>query len=467
MFTPASLRPATHRDTAYRVIADHIRTLTFSITDGAVPSNDGRGYVLRRILRRAVRYGRETLGASPGFLSALVPTVVDHFGDAFPELREKQAFVMAIIQEEEASFVTLLDKGVKHFTHVLDDLRQKGQTVIPGDQAFFLYDTLGFPIDLTQIMAQEHGFTVDTKAFEAAMLLQKERGRQAAKLKRLAGRVPLSLGAEQVAYLQQHVSSKVTNDIAKYQHVPSFATTLSAVYTTQGFVTSRGREATANVVDVSRLSDDDSIGLVLDTTSFYAESGGQIADTGRLVVTLPSASSSTATRVVLDVVDVQSYGGYVLHSCVLGHEEPSESSSSTTAASLDSHQRAAWQQFLRDIQDGRRSWSDAHVTAEVDYARRSRIAPNHSMTHVLHWALQSIFNGQPTTDTADAGAAGAAAVHRGMPIEQRGSLVSDEKLRFDFSAPRALTTAEVIRLEEQVNDVIRYGCGYVVFARCC
>eukprot|EP01033_Poteriospumella_lacustris_P007653 gene7654-5502_t len=335
-----------YRDTAYRVVADHIRTLTFSITDGAVPSNEGRGYVLRRILRRAVRYGMQTLGAPPGFLSALVPTVVDQFGDAFPELREKQAFVTAIIREEEESFVALLDKGVKHFTHVLDDLRRTGQTVIPGDQAFFLYDTLGFPIDLTQIMAHEHGFTVDTQAFEAAMLLQKERSRHAAKLKRLAGRVPLSLGAEQVAFLQQQVSSTVTQDLAKYQH--------------------------------------DSLGLVLAATSFYAESGGQIADTGRLVVTLPSS-----VRVVLDVVDVQSYGGYVLHSCVLSHEDAAaEEEEKKQTGGMDA-QRLAWRQFLRDVQEGRASLAEVQVAAEVDYARRGRIAPNHSMTHIA--GLRAVF----------------------------------------------------------------------------
>lgn len=431
-----ALHCCVYSDTAYRVVADHIRTLTFSITDGAVPSNDGRGYVLRRILRRAVRYGMQTLGAPPGFLSALVPTVVDHFGEAFPELREKQAFVTAIIREEEDSFVTLLDKGVKHFTHVLDDLRATGQTVIPGDQAFFLYDTLGFPIDLTQIMAHEHGFTVDTKAFEAAMLLQKERSRQAAKSKRLAGRVPLSLGAEQVAFLQQHVSSTVTQDLAKYQHVPSYPTSLAAVYTTQGFVTSQ-----TTGVDLQRISDEDSIGLVLTATSFYAESGGQVADTGRLVVTLPSSS----VRIVLDVVDVQSYGGYVLHSCVLSPEDDADEEEKEK---LDAQRASAavWRQFLREVQEGRRSWAEVHVSAEVDYARRGRIAPNHSMTHVLHWALQSIF-------TASEGTTAAAMT---MPIEQRGSLVSDEKLRFDFSAPRALTTTEIARLEDQVNDVIRY-----------
>jgi alanyl-tRNA synthetase len=162
----------------------------------------------------------------------------------------------------------------------------------------------------------------------------------------------------------------------------------------------------------------------------------------------------------LDVVDVQSYGGYVLHSCVLSHEDAASEEEAEEkkkqSGGIDA-QRLAWGQFLRDVQEGRASLAEVQVAAEVDYARRGRIAPNHSMTHVLHWALQSIFTAQDSTAGAGAGAGAAAvaAAHH-MPIEQRGSLVSDEKLRFDFSAPRALTTAEVARLEDQVNDVIRY-----------
>ena len=160
------------------MLADHARTLSFAIADGAVPSNEGRGYVLRRILRRAVRYGMQTLGGKPGFFSDIIPVVAQTMGSAFPEVIEKQADIMAIVREEEASFSTLLEKGVKY----LNDLISSGNAangVISGEQAFFLYDSLGFPLDLTQIMAAENGLKVDTEGFQNAMSIQKARSRLA------------------------------------------------------------------------------------------------------------------------------------------------------------------------------------------------------------------------------------------------------------------------------------------------
>src|SRR6185436_2453832 len=150
-------------DTAYRVIADHIRTLTFAITDGALPSNVGRGYVLRRILRRAVRYGRQMLGAKTGFFAQLVPVVVDRFGEAFPELRKDPARVQKIILEEEESFGKTLDRGIKLFEQVAAETKNK---TIAGADAFKLYDTYGFPPDLTELMAAERGLKVDLDAYE-------------------------------------------------------------------------------------------------------------------------------------------------------------------------------------------------------------------------------------------------------------------------------------------------------------
>ena len=160
------------------MLADHARTLSFAIADGATPSNEGRGYVLRRILRRAVRYGMQTLGAKPGFFSQLVPIVATQMGTAFPEIVTKQKEVVSIIQDEEASFSTLLEKGVKY----LNDLIASGSIaggVIKGEQAFYLYDTLGFPLDLTQIMAAENGLQVDLEGFQSAMSEQKTRSRLA------------------------------------------------------------------------------------------------------------------------------------------------------------------------------------------------------------------------------------------------------------------------------------------------
>ena len=149
-----------HKDMAYRVIADHIRTLCFAIADGATPSNDGRGYVLRRILRRAVRYGMQTLGAERGFFSKLVAPLVVEYGEAFPELRNKKEEIEATLREEEASFSTLLDSGIKYFSEHEVKLREAGLTVISGEVAFYMYDSLGFPIDLTQIMATEKGMSM-------------------------------------------------------------------------------------------------------------------------------------------------------------------------------------------------------------------------------------------------------------------------------------------------------------------
>lgn len=156
-------------DMAYRVIGDHIRTLTFAITDGAVPSNEGRGYVLRRILRRAVRYGQEMLGAPSGFFTSLVNVVVENFSDVFPELKARQSYVMSVIADEEQSFNRTLDQGVKHFKKVIAGLESAGVTVVSAKDAHLLFSSMGFPLDLTELMAAERGLTVDTAGFEQLM----------------------------------------------------------------------------------------------------------------------------------------------------------------------------------------------------------------------------------------------------------------------------------------------------------
>ncbi|MFN9992679.1 MAG: alanine--tRNA ligase, partial [Phycisphaerales bacterium] len=193
-------------DTAYRVIADHVRTLTFAITDGAMPSNVGRGYVLRRILRRAVRYGRQMLNARNGFFSQLVPVVVERFGDAFPELRKDPAKVAAIILEEEESFGRTLDRGIKLFEGVAADAAKSGN-VIPGVEAFKLYDTYGFPLDLTELMASERGLTVDRAGFEAEQLKAQEVSRSGGKTEERQ----IGLAADHVARLK-HLNIEPTDD---------------------------------------------------------------------------------------------------------------------------------------------------------------------------------------------------------------------------------------------------------------
>lgn len=280
------------QDTAYRVIADHLRTLTFAITDGAVPSNEGRGYVLRRILRRAVRYGIQTLGAKPGFFSALIPQVAINFGSAFPELIEANQQVVDLVRDEEIAFASLLDRGVKYFNEMLQDMKIKNIRTIDGDKAFFLYDTLGFPVDLTQIMAAEHGLTVDLEGFHRAMNEQKERSRIAAKAKRLSGRVALSLGAEQVAFLQQH-GVKPTNDAMKYEWNHTLITQLEAIFTKHGFVEE------VNIESSLPSAEQEMIGIILHETTFYAESGGQVSDVGKLLITTQNG------QIPLDVLDSQ------------------------------------------------------------------------------------------------------------------------------------------------------------------
>mmetsp|Transcript_18016 Transcript_18016/g.57621 ORF Transcript_18016/g.57621 Transcript_18016/m.57621 type:complete len:1112 (-) Transcript_18016:161-3496(-) len=364
-------------DMAYRVVADHIRTLTFAITDGAVPSHDGRGYVLRRILRRAVRYGQQKLGAPKGFFHTLVPVVVKNFGDMFPELVGKQAFVMEVLADEEAAFGRTLAKGIRHFNEQADALTAEGRSVVPGSLAFFLYDTMGFPVDLTQIMAEERGMAVDVDGYEVAMAEAKKRSQEASRFKRAGAQ--LVMEAEQTAHLSAS-AVQPTDTEAKYVWYKNPEAKVRALYTPAGFVDSV--EPGAHEV----------VGVVLDRTSFYAEAGGQAADSGALQAVGGGAS--------FEVLDVQSYGGFVLH--------------------------------VGQLAEGRLAVGDA-VKCRVDYKRRELIAPNHTMTHVLNFALRKVL---------------------GPAVDQKGSEVREDRLRFDFNHGKSLTKDELGRVEAIVNDQI-------------
>jgi len=365
-------------DMAYRVVADHIRTLSFSIADGAMPSNEGRGYVLRRILRRAVRYGADILKAPAGFFHQLVPALVDLMGDAFPELRAKPEHIVAVIKEEEEQFTRTLANGLKEFTKRTAKLA-KGDTVA-GEDVHLLFTSFGFPVDLTELMAEEQGFKVDTAAFEALLEKTKEQSRAAS---HFGDRRELVLEADQVDRLRK-MGVDATDDEPKYTWDASkgkgagVAATVKAIYAGQkaGFVDSMAAGA--------------SCGVVLDTTPFYAEQGGQIYDTG----SLDAAGGGGAA---LEVQDVQKYAGFVLH---IGAVGPA------------------------GIKVG-----DA-VTATVDYARRAPIAKNHTATHILNHALRAVV---------------------GEGADQRGSLVTEDRTRFDFAFGRALSDEEVGRIEELVN----------------
>lgn len=389
---------------AYRVIADHIRTLTFAITDGAVPSNEGRGYVLRRILRRAVRYGQQFLKAKTGYFSSLVPVVVANFKDSFPELEAKQAFVMEVLRDEEESFGRTLSKGIRAFTKFADAVKAANGTVISGSDAFFLYDSMGFPVDLTQIMAGEAGMTVDVDGFYRCMAEQKARSQAAGKFNRNAG-TNLVLEAEQTAFLAK-AGIAATDDSSKYTwHIKPTAT-VKAIFTTTGFL---GADATVTP------DSHEIIGIVLDTTPFYAESGGQIADTGALTVVsgdaaagsdeADAAAAASSSSTVIDIDDVQVFGAYILH---LGN--------------------------VRRNADGSPALKVGDkVACEVDYERRGHIAPNHSSTHVLNFALREVL---------------------GEGIEQRGSIVTADKLRFDYSYNKQPTPDQLERIEAIVNGQI-------------
>eukprot|EP01036_Dinobryon_divergens_P029414 gene29414-38508_t len=361
-------------DMAYRVVADHIRTITFAITDGAVPSSDGRGYVLRRILRRAIRYGQEMLGAPGGFFAKLVPVVVKNFSDAFPELLSRQEYV---ISEEEQSFNRTLDDGVKHFKKVVTALQTSGSKVVPAKDAHILFSSMGFPLDLTELMAAERGFTVDTEGFKALMENDRLISKADTQAKKGGGSKDLTMAAEQTSHLQS-LGIPATDSDLKYQwnYVPT--ATVKALYIGRG-------GATAGFVD-SVTADDGLVGVLLDVTSFYYESGGQIFDTGYL---LSPDGTKFSTSAVLKVGD--------------------------------------------------------QVQVQVDYDRRAYVAPNHTMTHVLNYALRKVLllNSKPNDSLT-----------QGL-CEQKGSLVDLEKLRFDFSWTAALTSEQLQKVESIVNEQIR------------
>ena len=330
-------------DFAYRVVADHARALTFALTDGAVPSNEGRGYVLRRILRRAVRMGWQKLGARPGFLSELVPVIVRHYGEAFPELKRNPERVASIIREEEESFGRTMERGVKLF----EEFTSSGGQTISGADAFQLYDTFGFPLDLTQVMAEERGLTVDVDGFHNAMAEQREQSRAGSKSQAETG---LALDADAIARLM-HLKVRPTDDVDKF-HGREVTARVKAIWNGHDFdehAVASGRAAV--------------IGVVLDVTNFYAEMGGQVADHGRMFV---SKEARTSVRDEhhggeFRVEGVHAYGGYVLHTGRMVRGE------------------------LR-VGD--------EVRLNIDHERRLSIAANHTMTHLFNYALREVVGGE-------------------------------------------------------------------------
>ncbi|KAJ1960251.1 Alanine--tRNA ligase, partial [Dipsacomyces acuminosporus] len=326
-------------DMAYRVVADHIRTLTFAIADGGVPSNEGRGYVLRRILRRGARYVRRKFQAELGnFFARLVDTVVQNMGDAFPEISKHTNLIKEILCEEEESFARTLDRGERLFEQTISKMPE-GVSVIPGASVWRLYDTFGFPVDLTRIMAEESGLHVDEEEFER----ERERSRELSKQKKggASGAANVTLDVHAIAHLNDQGVAK-TDDEPKYTHRSVEAKVL-AVFSGKEFVQEEVKSIATNPDDVPV------IGVLLDRTNFYAEQGGQEYDTGSLV----SADLSSE----FTVENVQVYGGYVLHTGFLKY--------------------------------GSLKVGDS-VEAQYDVLRRLPIRSNHSATHVLNFALREV-----------------------------------------------------------------------------
>jgi alanyl-tRNA synthetase len=385
-------------DIAFRVVADHIRCLTFALTDGAVPSNEGRGYVLRRILRRAVRFGRQQLGLNEPFLHKLVPVVVESMGKMFPELRKNPNHIIELIKDEEMSFGRTLQRGIQYFEEAAEVARFNAMTrdgrsvedpkhdgvlsefplrpvVINGPDAFKLHDTYGFPIDLTRIMAEERGMSVDIAGYEKLM-------EQAKELARSGGREEnttlATLSPDALAELTKE-NVKPTDDQPKYSRAPIRAKVM-AIWNGDDLGLSP-----ANVFE------DEELALILDRTNFYAEMGGQVGDAGVVASATTSAS--------FDVQTTKTVGGYILH---IGRVRTGK------------------------IQVG------ATVTATV-HPNRERTEKNHTTTHLANWALREVL---------------------GDDVQQKGSLVDPEKLRFDFSHGKSLADEELARVETLVNEGI-------------
>ncbi len=388
-------------DMAYRVIADHVRTLSFAIADGAVPSNDGRGYVLRRVLRRAVRYGRQNLGAELGFFSKLVPKLVEVMGVTFPEIKEKQDYIISIVRDEEESFSRTLDKGLQKFKDLAAASKEKDgdKAVFSGKDAHYLYTTMGFPIDLTELMAEELGMAIDIDGFHAKMKEEQEIS-QAAHLAKMAGGSgkDMRMVAEQTSHLVNTLGVPATDDSAKY--VTGAA--LDGCVVKALFI---GRGETEDMIGfVDSVSPESlTVGIILDKTSFYAEQGGQINDIGDII---------KAGEASVKIANVQIYGSFVLH--------------------------------LGEVVEGTLSVGDS-VSCSVDYVRRHPIMSNHTMTHVLNYALREVLVTRPT-------AAGKAP--SGVDVDQKGSLVDEFKSRFDFSWNSQLTPQQLADVEAICREKI-------------
>ena len=345
---------------AMRVCADHLRAVSFSIADGQLPSNAKAGYVIRRILRRAVRYAYTFLGQKEGFLYKLVPTLVQEMGDAFPELKAQQQLITKVMKEEEESFLRTLDKGIALLNDAMDKLKSEGKTVLAGTEAFRLFDTYGFPLDLTELICRENGFTVDEEQFNVEMQKQKERARNAAQVEN-SDWVSLSPTLSQGDGVEQQF---VGYDYTEYPcHIIRY------------------RKVTQKKNEYYE--------LVLDYTPFYGEMGGQVGEQGVLV----------SENETIEIIDTKRENNQSIHIVKQLPNDPT-----------------------------------AEFMACVDTDKRDASAANHTATHLLDYALKQVL---------------------GDHVEQKGSYVSADTLRFDFSHFEKVSEEQIRQVERMVNDMIR------------
>jgi alanyl-tRNA synthetase len=341
-------------NTAMRVIADHLRAVSFSIADGQLPSNNKAGYVIRRILRRAVRYGYNNLEMEEPFFYKLVPTLAATMGDHYPELKSLKELISKIIFEEETAFLKTLGKGLKMIEKMITDLKKKNNMLLPGKVAFELYDTFGFPVDLTQLILKENGMSLNIHEFDNEMKNQKERSREDAALD--AGDWKLIRDTGDTIFTGYEKTEEEVL-ISKYRMVKI-----------------KGREVCH---------------IVLDRTPFYAESGGQAGDTGFI----------ESGNEKLEIKDTIKENNLIIH-----------------------------------IADKAPSKPEADFKALVDIKKRQMTANNHTATHLLHYALREVL---------------------GKHVEQKGSLVNPDRLRFDFSHFKKPSREEILKVEEVANRLVR------------
>ena len=360
---------------AMRVCADHLRAVSFSIADGQLPSNAKAGYVIRRILRRAVRYAYTFLGQKEAFLYKLLPTLVEEMGDAFPELKSQQTLIGKVMKEEEDAFLRTLDKGISLLDKAMEQLKAEGKTELDGVQAFRLFDTYGFPLDLTELICRENGFTVNEEQFGREMQKQKERARNAAAVENSDWMTPLSSPeGDTNASVAPEASPRGGLEGVSQQFV-------GYDYTEYPCHILRYRKVTQKKNEFYE--------LVLDYTPFYGEMGGQVGDQGVLV----------SENETVQIIDSKRENNQTVHIVKQLPKDPT-----------------------------------AEFMACVDTDKRDASAANHTATHLLDYALKQVL---------------------GDHVEQKGSFVSPDTLRFDFSHFQKVTDEELRQVERMVNDMIR------------